>query len=409
MKTVVGTTRSPRVRAALRLLSSCTALVALTALPAAAQASKEPIKIGTLFSMTGFGAVVGASSMTALNMVLKDINDAGGLLGRKVVVVQADDQSDATIAVGEAKRLAFREKVDFVVGPAFGTLAIATVPITTEAKIVHLTTAGAAELTPAFGPYHFSNFSSTRAQAEAMVNIALNDLGHKRPALLTDTSANSKGVIVEVKDVLAKRGMKLSGEQAFEPRTPDMTPQILSLRAANPDIIMSVSGSGEDAGLALKTLQDIGWNVRMESIALAFLSTAALKVAGNDAFEKAIGVTFRALTYCPNDPVGASDFAKFVGRIEAFAPDLKGKLAAPNALFTADQVSIIKAAVEATKSTEGPKVAAWIEQNAGSVKTIMGQMQASKDQHIMLSAGSFVGVTRPDQKRSDGLLRRAGC
>src|SRR4051812_24602477 len=98
-------TRAPR-RLGAALLFASTALIAL---PALAQ-STEPIKIGTLFSMTGFGAVVGASSMTALNMSLKDINDAGGIMGRKVVVVQGDDQSDATIAVGEAKRLAFREK-----------------------------------------------------------------------------------------------------------------------------------------------------------------------------------------------------------------------------------------------------------------------------------------------------------
>ncbi len=402
------TSRLGRAQAAIRFIS-ISAFAATIGLPAVAQTANEPIKIGTLFSMTGFGAVVGASSMTALNMSLKDLNDAGGIMGRKVVVVSGDDQSDATIAVGEAKRLAFREKVDFVFGPAFGSLAIATVPVTTEAKIVQFTTAGAAELTPAFGPYHFSNFSGVRAQAEAMIDIATRDLGSKAPALLTDTSANSKGVVVEVKNVLAQRGLKLFGEQAFEPRTPDMTPQILSLRAAKPDIILSVSGSGEDAGLILKTLKDVGWDVRVESIALAFLSTAALKVAGPEAFEKAIGVTFKALTYCPSDALGASDFARFVTRIETFAPELKGKLAAPNALFTADQVSMVKAAVEATKSTDAAKISAWLEQSVGSVPTIMGKMQASKTEHIMLSSGSFVGVVRPDQKRADGLLQRAGC
>src|SRR5690349_19104045 len=103
---------------AIRHMLAAVAGFALCSTPALAQNAAEPIKVGALFSVTGAGSVIGASSMTGLSMTVKELNDGGGILGRKLVVVPADDQSDVTAAVGEAKRLVFRDKIDVLFGPS---------------------------------------------------------------------------------------------------------------------------------------------------------------------------------------------------------------------------------------------------------------------------------------------------
>jgi ABC-type branched-subunit amino acid transport system substrate-binding protein len=383
--------------------------VALSTTPALAQNTAEPIKVGALFSMTGAGSVIGASSITGLNMTVKEVNEGGGILGRKLVVVPADDQSDVTAAVGEAKRLVFREKIDVLFGPSTAGPTLATVPVTTENKIAQFTSAGGSELTPSFAPYHFSTFASVATQAEAAVDVASKAFQPKAVALLTDDTANSKALVVEVKKALARRNLSLVAEETYSVRTPDMTPQLLTLRRAQPDLIYHSGATGEDAGLLLKTLKDIGWTIKVTSYAYGFLAGAALKVAGPDAFDNAYGFTFRAVTYCSSDPVGTTDFSKFSAKLDAFAPDAKGKLQPLNALFTVDAVTAFKAAAEGAHSTEGPKVAAWLEQNSGSIHAIIGKMGANKDDHFLLAPDSFVGVEHPEQRRADGLLKRLGC
>src|SRR5437870_214715 len=90
-----------------RFVAACIAATAtfsgvVMAPSALAQSSQPPIKIGVLLGFTGPAAFLAAGSMIAIRMGLKEINDAGGLLGRRLEIVQADDQFNPTQAVNEA-------------------------------------------------------------------------------------------------------------------------------------------------------------------------------------------------------------------------------------------------------------------------------------------------------------------
>ena len=72
-----------------------------------------------------------------------------------------------------------------------------------------------------------------------------------------------------------------------------------------------------------------------------------------------------------------------------------------------DGVYILKDAVEATKSFDGATIAAWMEKNAGSVKSrTNGPLAASADNHFLVGPDAIVFVNRPDQKRADGAALR---
>src|SRR5262245_11561346 len=117
------------IAAALLLAGAVTGTLVST--PASAQAN-APIKIGVLLPFSGPAAFQATSSMIALRMGVKEINDAGGLLGRKLELVQADDQFNPAQSVNEARRLLQLEKVNFVMGPMASSLALAVAPIFNE-------------------------------------------------------------------------------------------------------------------------------------------------------------------------------------------------------------------------------------------------------------------------------------
>src|SRR5690606_4706922 len=119
-------------------------------------AAAQDFKLGSITSITGKFAIIGTAQDIAVKLALKEINDAGGIMGRKVVLVTGDTQTDPTIASAEAKRLAFQEKVSAVIGPLVTQEIMPTLPIFTEAKIPQISTTGSSAVTPQVGPYHFS-------------------------------------------------------------------------------------------------------------------------------------------------------------------------------------------------------------------------------------------------------------
>ena len=81
-----------------------------------AKSAAAPIKVGIATDLTGPIAYVGNATANVAKMVVKDINDAGGILGRPIELFIADTASTESVAVGNVRRLIQRDKVDVVLG-----------------------------------------------------------------------------------------------------------------------------------------------------------------------------------------------------------------------------------------------------------------------------------------------------
>jgi len=383
------------------------ALAASLALPAPARAQgNAPIKLGVMLSFTGPAAISAATYWYGIRMGVKEINDAGGLLGRKIEIVQADDQFNPAQAVSEARRLAQLEKVNFVLGPGSSGLALAVAPIFNEAKIIYFSTSVAVIPTP----YNFSPMMSTSAYVAPMVKYMRDVMKAKTVALLSDDGAASKATVQDFKKQLAAAGLIIVAEQEHGSRPTDVTPQLLSLRRANPDVLIQSSSYGEDAGLVIKSLADIGWNVPVMSTAAGLAAGAAMKIAGPDAFksERIYSTVPISHTYCASDKPGAGGYAQYVARLKAFDPQNFGNIDEKSSLYLYDALQFLKAAVEATRSLDGPTLAAWMDQNGSRVRGTAGSTFAvAPGSHYMMGPDSIAIVRHPEQLRpADKLVER---
>ena len=131
------------------IIRGASAVVGIAAcLAAAVTFAQAPLKIGAMIPLTGGGATVGESGQIAVELAVKNINAAGGIAGRKVQLVIADYQTEATVGVSEAKRLVFQEKIDLLIGPTYSQVTLAVLPILNEAKIASVNVSGSEKLTP---------------------------------------------------------------------------------------------------------------------------------------------------------------------------------------------------------------------------------------------------------------------
>jgi branched-chain amino acid transport system substrate-binding protein len=348
--------------------------------------------------------------VAALNLALKEINAQGGILGRKVEYVIGDDQSLPTSAVTEARRLIERVKIDAMIGPIASQLTMAAAPVVSEAKIPWVSVTGTAAMTPQMGPYHFSMNVSTDAQAEAMANYLERTLHVKSVAMLHDVGGNSTGAIEGLKKELPKRGITITGVQSYELTATDMTPQLLSLRKGNPEVLVYASAGTED-GYVLKNRDDIGWNVKIVGTpGLITQPALTMKLGGPNAYHDTVGMNFKSQSYCPNDPLNSSEYVKLKDKLKANEPENYAKLFPALVTYVYDAVYALKAGIEGAKSAGGPQFAAWMEKNSGSIKVVNGTLGANSTTHFLMGASVYTFIVDPEKPRADGMLKRVeGC
>ncbi len=382
--------------------------IALAA-PAFAQSS-EPFKLGTLAGVTGGGATIGAALNTGVKLAAKEINEKGGILGRQIVITVGDTQSDPTVASTEAKRLVFQEKVHAIIGPLVSQETVPSVSVTTEGKVLQISSAATLELTPQVGPYHFSVTSNAESQGVALVNYGHNALKAKSLAILADNGGQSKSAVMAMKKRMGELGIKVSAEQEYPFRTDDMTPQLLSLRRSSPDALLFFSSTPEDSGKVLTALRDISWSPKvLASVSMATYGPTLAKTIPAELFNNVISESYSGLTFCTGEAVGSGEFAKFSEKLKNFAPESHGKIPPSTTMYYYDALYFLKTAMEAVGSTDAAKTAAWIEENGSKVKLITTTPTPSKTTHHMWGPDSIVMVEKVNETRTDGLQKRAGC
>ena len=106
--------------------------VAVMAAPGVVRAQAEPIKIATLTPLTGAGGSYGPTMAKAAAAVVEAVNSAGGVLGRKVVLVSEDDQTSPEPAVRAARKLIDVDRVSAIMGTWASSVTTAVAPLCWE-------------------------------------------------------------------------------------------------------------------------------------------------------------------------------------------------------------------------------------------------------------------------------------
>ncbi|MCL4186243.1 MAG: ABC transporter substrate-binding protein [Rhodobacteraceae bacterium] len=372
--------------------------------------AQEAIRMGGMVSVTGGGAAIGTTARMGWELAIKEINAAGGIMGRPVEFVLADTQTDPTHAVSEARRLIENEGVQAMVGPVTSQEVIPVTAVTTEKGIAQVTTAASTTITPEVAPYHFSNSPTGLNQMIANIDYAIDVMGAQKIALITDNGGMSKAAASEIVEYMTGRGHAPVIVQEFAFRAEDMTPQLFSMREAGADAVLIIGSLVDDVRTFLRNRDEIGWGVPvLGSLTLTNYAVGVARDLGPEVFEGVLSVQFRGMTYCPGEPEGTSMFAQFAARARAEYPDID-RVGGPSAISPYYiEPLILKAAIEGAGSLEGAAVAAWIVANAGSIENMLGTFAASDTSHFLPSSDAMAVVKNAYAPRADGLVERVVC
>jgi len=226
------------------------------------EAKSNEIKIGANFEITGNVANYGSMTLDGLKLAIKQANDAGGVNGKKIDLVIADDKSEPSEAANAATKLISSDKVKVLVGPSTTSNVLATTQIAADNKIPLIAPTGTSpKITVDNGvvkPYIFRSCFIDPLQGEIMATFATKTLKAKTAAIYIDSSSDySKSLGKVFKEKFEAAGGKVIMEEAFLQKDQDFKATLTKLKSANADVIF-VPAYYEEVGKIVKQARELG-------------------------------------------------------------------------------------------------------------------------------------------------------
>ena len=326
-----------------------------------AGAAQADIKIATVGPMTGQYASFGEQMKRGLEMVVKDINAAGGVLGQKIVASIEDDACDPKQAVAAANKLV-SEKVALVAGHFCSGSSIPASAVYAEEGILQITPASTnPALTDDAAKKGWKNVFRTCGRDDAQGIVAGNFLAKaykgKKVAILHDKTAYGKGLADETKKNMNAAGVTEAMYEAYTAGEKDYSAVVSKMKAAGIDAFY-VGGYHTEAGLMIRQAHEQGYKPQLVS-GDALVTDEFWKITG-EAGEGTL------MTFQP-DPRKSPAAKKVVDAFKAENYDPEGYT-----LYTYAAVQVWAEAAKQANSLDMEKVSA--KMRGGTFDTVIGKL-----------------------------------
>jgi branched-chain amino acid transport system substrate-binding protein len=290
-------------------------------------AAAEPIKIGAIFSITGWAGQIGTSPKEAVEIAVDEINNKGGVLGRKIEVYYEDDQSNPTNSAIAATKLIKDRNVCVLLGSTLTVFTMPIVPVVEREKVTLMAFGAGHDLTSPIKKWVFRIPMTDYRVSPIMLKFATEVLGAKKLALLH--SSDSSGIMGAqgVVDTVAKYGATIIATERFEPSDTNMIPQLTRIKAANADAIILYTSAAPAAVIA-KNYQQLGMKtpvVASHGVPSQEFFNIAGKIAEAAHWAIVSPKVFYAATLPPDDPYRKNVYDPFVKTLkERFGKEITG-------------------------------------------------------------------------------------
>lgn len=334
------------------MAASAALMIMLTGCGGAKKDGGDTIKVGGDLEMTGGSASYGASSKNGIELAFKQINAKGGVNGKKLALVVADNKSEATEATNAMQKLVSQDKVVAVIGPNLSSAVIAASAVNTGAKVLDISPMGTnpnVTVDPKNSKtktYNFRTCFIDPFQGTVMASFASKDLKAKKAAIMIDNSSDyAKGLAQFFKENFVKNGGQIVAEEFYLQKDTDFKATLTKIKAANPDLLY-IPGYYQEVGMIVKQGREMGLTIPMAG-GDGWDSAKLPEIAGKEALNS----TYFSSLYSPDDDSKLNkDFVAEYQKAYNAKPDVFAALAYDSALLVAE-------AIKSANSADPAKIA----------------------------------------------------
>ncbi len=328
------------------VLAGCASKPSTTSPATSSAPSAGVIKIAVAGPMTGDNAEYGKGFVNAAKMMADQWNANGGVLGKKIEIVQFDDKNSGEEASSIAQKIISDKDIIGVIGHFASGVCMAAAPTYTENKVIEISPSASHPDYSGIGEYIFRNNTVIDVEAAAALDIAIKDLGKKNIGIISIKTDWGTKTAAIVKDLIAKQassGAKVVAHEEVMEGSDDYSPAITKLNAAGSDVVICVGMYNLIAPVAKQYKQV---NPKIELVGFSNAYSQQLLDLGGKAVE---GVRFPVIFFS-----GSTD-PKIKGYVDEYN---KRYGSIPSALTSQayDSTGMLLEAIKAAGSTDRKKV-----------------------------------------------------
>jgi len=302
-------------------------------------AQSETIRMGTLTPLTGAGGSYGPPMVTAMRAVVEEVNGAGGVLGRKIELITADDETSPDVGVRAARKLIDVNGVVAILGTWASAVTSAVAPLCWQNQVMLFTVSGGDGITrlPHQGfiirTQPDSNLQSDRAAAFMMTQ------GARRVAYLSAQTPFAVSIYERHAQALKQGGGEALGNIIYDATKNSFRSEVDQVMKLKPDSLF-LNSYQPDLLVLLRDLFRAGYDGRRFT----------LGYAANDKLIAALpaDVTEGLVSYAPSPDLDSPAFKQVQGALGP-NPD-------PYSCQTFDQVSLAILAIAKAGTASGPAI-----------------------------------------------------
>lgn len=262
--------------------------------------AEQPMRIGVIVPLTGNYEPLGRDHKKAIELAVEQVNASGGVNGHKLELTVRDDKSTPDQSVAMFNEI--KDNVDVIIGPAFSNSALATIPLTEQAKIPFLSLAPADEQVDPVRPYTFVVPAISSKYAERLLQYFQATSVTKIAVAYDEKSTYAAAGFRGMQGLAGKYGVSIVAAEAFQTSTTDFNPVFNKIKSSGAQAL-ALWATGPPAVTATKQYANAKVNLPLV-LTGAQASRLFLDPAGNAAEGLTIASSIGVVgPYLPDGPL----------------------------------------------------------------------------------------------------------
>lgn len=212
-------------------------------------AQQKPVKIGV---PTAMQLQVGRDTQEAIKIAMDEINSKGGVLGRKLEMVVADETENPETGISAIKKLTADEKADVLIGGYTSGVTLAQLPHISQAKTIYLGIGAASPSITAKVKQDYDNYKyifrtgpiNAAHQARGVVNfisgMLIGEMGYKKIAIVGENAKWVQDLVPVLKKGATEVGADIKLTEFFDTSTSDFSPLLSKVRTSGAQYLIVI-------------------------------------------------------------------------------------------------------------------------------------------------------------------------
>jgi len=216
----------------------------------------DEYKIGAIFAATGGASMLGLPEKNTAEMMVDELNSAGGINGKKVKLFLYDTEADPTKAVNAVKKLISKDNVDIIIGPTTSGVSMAIIPEIEKAKVPLISCAAAVSIVIPVKPYVFKT-PQTDIMAVEKIYTKLQAAGIKKVALITVSNGFGDSGRIQLQNLAENYGLSIVADERYGGNDTNMTVQLTKIKGTDAQAIICW-GTNPGPAVVAKNRKELG-------------------------------------------------------------------------------------------------------------------------------------------------------